>query len=831
MRIRSTIVGRSHGQDTELTSILAGLAALVASSVPTSSPVAVWRVRMVDDQFEAGQEPWDPDATTLNLLVATKSNSLVRLDGVAAEIREETLAEAIQFATTQCAEIAELYEELAEAFGQQAVPIDDRDPEVYFRVRNVVGSLLSDLELSELTGAEQDRVFVKLSDSLRNSVPPPGGASAQQEQLHHARVELYARKRFRALLRRAIRSDRRWDGRDREAIRSFVGRVGLVPGAHGSAALTLGDSASLSVTHLGAADFRHSGMVRAEADAEIHCLHEGVETAAFVGNALSAVAPAKARFPYVIRIGTPDNRPACQASLGVSAATLAMMDAGVPISQPVAAIGIGLMLGGRPNAFFDTTKWEQQLCDANLILAGTGRGITAILFQLQGGRANPEAVTETLEVARDSRLHLLREMLRTLRKPREDLAPEAPQSLIVDMPRSKLDNVTALSSNALRQIETAHGVHIRILDGERIVLWASGSEALEDAATAVREVADDAEIPQHKASQDWEEVAERLRTLVSKSRTDSVSMPEPRDPEDIRDDLLGFGLGYDLETISSLSAALTLGHAMLMGPPGTGKTSLLKLLPRFYSAPDRPHLEYVQVSEGWTSYEVLGGKTLIDKRLGVILGAFTRNLFDCIESGRPTILFLDEVNRSRPDSLFSGLMDCLLPGRDLVFEDLAVMECPTAIGMPNNFRLVCAMNDADVRFLNPISEQLSRRFHSVHVPPIDAQMERSIIVKQYGRGRSRRIVDELLDVVVAVREIESGLGSSTFGTSYVVRCAEILTLQSKGRANVTVDEVLAREIVPLLLKHDAAHRHSLAARVFEPMNMEICRARVLGLPT
>jgi Amt family ammonium transporter len=325
-------------------------------------------------------------------------------------------------------------------------------------------------------------------------------------------------------------------------------------------------------------------------------------------------------------------------------------------------------------------------------------------------------------------------------------------------------------------------------------------------------------------SKEWNDLASRLKRALELSHSRSAMLPRLRSPGAAQDVLLSRKLAFSPETVRDVIAGLERGHVLLVGPPACGKTSLMKNVCAFFEEDENKIVtNYVTTTPGLTSYDMIGGKRFIGRELGLHLGLFTSTIMACVESGFPTVLIVDELNRSIADDMFAGLMDCLLPGHtELVFPDFGIMTNGMDIlRIPSNFRLICAFNEEDFEYGFPISDQLMRRFAVVHVAPIDFNLERAAVLADLSPISPPS--EKLMQVIGELRNLQMKKKSPTvyFGTG---RISDALVLTQKNTENDDVDsiadEAFRKSILPALNHLEPSLKLQIARDILEVNGFE-----------
>jgi polyribonucleotide nucleotidyltransferase len=289
----------------------------------------------------------------------------------------------------------------------------------------------------------------------------------------------------------------RADGRGTTDIRPITCEVGILPRTHGSALFTRGETQSLAVATLGTTEDEQRIDALEGEYSRAFMLHYNfppfsvgeakplrspgrreVGHGALAERALKAVIPGKQVFPYTLRLVSDvleSNGSSSMAS--VCGGTLALMDAGVPIKEPVAGIAMGLIMeGGRSVVLSDILGLEDHLGDMDFKVTGTKNGVTALQMDIKIGGITPALMRQALEQARVGRLHILDKMLSALSAPRTNLSPFAPRIFMLKIKQDKIRDVIGPGGKTIRSIIAETGVKINVEDSGDVSI-ASADEA------------------------------------------------------------------------------------------------------------------------------------------------------------------------------------------------------------------------------------------------------------------------------------------------------------------------------------------------------------------
>jgi polyribonucleotide nucleotidyltransferase len=503
-QIIATVLSADQENDPAVLGIIGASAALVLSPVPFLGPLAAVVVGRKNGQFVIN--PTDGEASDLDIVVAGSKDAIMMVEGEAAFIEGEALIEAIDLAHKTMLPVIEMQEKLAEKVGKPK-----------WAVKGV--------EVSEELKAEI-RAAIEQGLLAAFSIRAKADRAQKVKEIYDARLLSYpnvdekiVRKALDEIVKETMRGQllstgKRIDGRTPDDIRPITCEVSVLPRTHGSAIFTRGETQALAVTTFGTS----------EDEQKIESIHFGESYKSFmlhynfppysvgevsflrapsrreIGHghlaerALSQILPVKDDFPYTIRVVSEileSNGSSSMAS--VCAGCLSLMDAGVPIKEPVAGIAMGLLLkDGNEVILTDILGDEDALGDMDFKVAGTRQGITAVQMDIKVKGITKEIMGRAVRLAQNGIGRILDIMARTLEKPREILSPYAPRIWTLKIRPEKIREVIGPGGKVIKGIVEQTGVKIDIEDSGivRIVSAdeASANKAIEIIKGITREV-------------------------------------------------------------------------------------------------------------------------------------------------------------------------------------------------------------------------------------------------------------------------------------------------------------------------------------------------------
>jgi len=507
IQVVATVLSADLENAADILAMIGASAALCVSSVPFLGPVGSVRVGRTDGSFVLNPTYAERDTSDLDLIVAVTSDGLIMLEGMADQLPEATVAEAIEFALPYAQDMVETQRRLAAAAGKPKIEfapltIGDDVRTSVSRFSAVIRSAIQDPDKKARENATA-KVLEQLQTDLAEEFP---------ERLAEVRaaVEEQTEAELRALI---LDGGRRPDGRGAEDIRSLSCEVGLLPRAHGSALFTRGQTQVMSVVTLGGVGdeqliddlgvveskrFMHHYNFPAYSVGEVRPMRgpsrRDLGHGSLVEHALLPLLPDEEAFPYTVRVVSEvleSNGSSSMAS--VCGSSLALMDAGVPIRDAIAGISIGMITDGkRRQLLTDIQGVEDFNGDMDFKIAGTREGITAVQLDTKLSGLSTDIVREALDQAKRARTALLDSMGSTMAAPRPELAPHAPRVFTLRIDPEKIGDVIGPGGKMIRKLEADFLCKIDIEQDGRVFIAApdqlSGERALSAVQDLTREV-------------------------------------------------------------------------------------------------------------------------------------------------------------------------------------------------------------------------------------------------------------------------------------------------------------------------------------------------------
>ena len=502
--------------DTDVLGICGASAALTISTIPFNGPVAAVRVGYVNSAFVINPTESELKYSDLDLVVAGTRDAVMMVEAGAQELAEAVMLEAVRRGHEALQPIIDLQERMAAAIGKakRQIALHVLAPELKAEVGGVTREPLMQTlykERKEERKAATDEVKAAM---LAHFAPRVEAGEVSVKDLNDAfQSELKYVTRQR-ILNEGIRPDLR----DLTTVRPISCDVGILPRPHGSGLFTRGETQVLTICTLGPGKDEQT-IDDISSDTKKRFIHQynfppfsvgetrplrgpgrrEIGHGALAERSVAAVVPGEEEFPYVIRLVSEvlsSNGSTSMAS--VCGSTLALMDAGVPISAPVAGVAMGLITGeeGRYAVLTDIQGIEDALGDMDFKVAGTADGVTGLQMDIKVKGITFEIMEQALQQAHDARLFILDKMLEVIQEPRETLSPYAPRIVKLQINPEKIGALIGPGGKNIRRIQDECKVSIEVQDDGTVLIATADGEAADKAVAQVKAITMDVEAGQ-----------------------------------------------------------------------------------------------------------------------------------------------------------------------------------------------------------------------------------------------------------------------------------------------------------------------------------------------
>jgi polyribonucleotide nucleotidyltransferase len=476
----STVMSANPDVDPDIPSLIGASAALSLSGLPFAGPIGAARVGYINGEYVLNPTNTQLAESKLDLVVAGTAQAVLMVESEAKVLPEDVMLGSVVFGHEQMQVVINAINELKAEAGKSAwdwtAPAgnDDLDAAVAAEAEAALNEAYR-ITVKQDRYAKVDEIKTAVKEKLCGGDEPAWSTDEVKDALSSLES--------RIVRGRVIRGEPRIDGRDTRTVRPIQVRTGVLPRTHGSALFTRGETQALVVTTLGtgrdaqiidalSGEFREPFMLHynfppfcvGETSFMLGPKRREIGHGKLARRAVQAVLPNLEDFPYVLRVVsevTESNGSSSMAS--VCGASLALMDAGVPVAAPVAGVAMGLVKEGDSYAVLtDILGDEDHLGDMDFKVAGTSDGVTALQMDIKIDGITSEIMSDALAQARDARLHILGEMNKVIDKPREKMSDWAPTIIAFKIDPEKIREVIGKGGSVIRQITEETGATIDI---------------------------------------------------------------------------------------------------------------------------------------------------------------------------------------------------------------------------------------------------------------------------------------------------------------------------------------------------------------------------------
>jgi polyribonucleotide nucleotidyltransferase len=494
----------------DVIAIIAASAALAISSIPFNGPIAGIKIGRVNGQFVVNPDLDVLETSDLHLVVAGTADAVMMVEAGASELPEATMLEAIELAHSEIKKIVAKIEELRGLAGKpkRVITKEPIDAALTAQVRGLVAGPIREAILIPNKSARQERLDQVLAETVEKLKSDDVNRTRHVKIIFHGLEYTEVRN---MILEKRVRAD----GRGPADIRPITCEVGVLPRAHGSAVFTRGETQSLAVVTLGTTDDEQRIDALEGEYMRTFMLHYNfppfsvgearplrspgrreVGHGALAERALKSVIPTKDKFPYTLRIVSEILESNGSSSMAtVCGGTLALLDAGVPIKEPVAGIAMGLIKeGDQVLVLSDILGLEDHLGDMDFKVTGTKNGVTALQMDIKIGGITSALMREALAQAKAGRLHILERMAQALNTPRTKLSAFAPRIFPLKVKQDKIRDIIGPGGKMIRSIIAETGVKINVEDTGDITIAASDEASAQKAIDMIKRLTEEVEV-------------------------------------------------------------------------------------------------------------------------------------------------------------------------------------------------------------------------------------------------------------------------------------------------------------------------------------------------
>lgn len=512
VQVVNTVLSVDQEATPEMAAMLGASIALCISDIPFNGPIAGVNVGLIDGEFTINAGPEDMARSEINLEVAGTKDAINMVEADAKEVDEETMLNALMFGHEKIKELIAFQEQIVEAVGKEKI-----DVPLFALDENIVSSVEA-MAKEEMIKAisipgklERYAAIDELDAKVVESFEEKEYATVEEHDKTIKQVKMVLGDLEKEEVRRLITEEKvRPDGRKVDEVRPLDAQVDLLPRVHGSAMFTRGETQVLSACTLGALGEvqKIDGLGMEDQKRFMHhynfppyCVGETgrmgspgrreIGHGALGERALRQVIPSEAEFPYTIRVVAEvleSNGSSSQAS--ICASTMALMAAGVPISNPVAGVAMGLVKKGENYTILtDIQGMEDHLGDMDFKVAGTKNGICALQMDIKIDGITKEILQEALAQAKVARGQIMDCMMSAISEPRDHLSPYAPKVAMMKIEPEQIKDVIGKGGDMINKIiAESDNVKIDIDDEGNVTIYHYSQDAIDHAMGMIKDL-------------------------------------------------------------------------------------------------------------------------------------------------------------------------------------------------------------------------------------------------------------------------------------------------------------------------------------------------------
>lgn len=510
-QVIATVLSYDETSNPIAAAMLGASAALYISDIPFETPVAGVNIGRLEGEFVINPSPEQLAESDLNLFLVGKDGAIIMVEAECEMVPENDIVAALDFGYEALKPLLALQQQLQEKIGKEKreVTVPDENTDLVKKVTKIAGQKLEQALVipTKIERAEASNNIIE--ETCEQLV-------TEESEITKKEVAAIISDLSKEIIRNNIlKNKRRIDGRSFTEVRPITCEIDILPKAHGSALFTRGETQAIVVTTLGTKDdeqmvddpsglhFKHFylhynfpaysvGEVRRIGPPQRREIGHGH----LAERSLINVLPDKENFPYTIRVVSEITESNGSSSMAtVCGSSLSLMDAGVPISSPVAGIAMGMVSDGKNNVILtDILGDEDHVGDMDFKVVGNSEGITALQMDIKIDGLSTKLVQQALDQAKEGRLHILSEMNKALGSARDTIADNAPRFLQYKISPSKIRDVIGPGGKIIKGIQAESGAKLDIDDSGVINISSADQKSAEKALALIREVTQEVEI-------------------------------------------------------------------------------------------------------------------------------------------------------------------------------------------------------------------------------------------------------------------------------------------------------------------------------------------------
>ena len=502
VQILPTVLSYDNENEADILSIIASSAALSISGLPFKEPIAASRVGYIDNNYVLNPSKEQLKESKLDLVVAGTKEAVLMVESEASGLTEKQMLDAVKFGHEKFIPVIKAIESLAKKSSKEAWKIEEKD---YSKLKNKISKELT----KDLEKAFSEKDKKKRSELVNLASEKCKSLFEGDDTYSELEISLQLKNLEKDIVRtKILKSKKRIDGRGLSDVRPIKCEVGVLPRTHGSALFTRGETQALVTITLGTTEDEQrieslEGQKRVRFMLHYNFPPFSVGETGRIGTgrrevghgklawrALNSSLPEKEKFPYTLRIVSEITESNGSSSMAtVCGASLALMDAAVPIAEPVAGIAMGLIKEKKEfSVLSDILGDEDHLGDMDFKVAGTKDGITSLQMDIKITGITFEIMEQALNQAKDGRTHILAEMNKAIKSSRKEMSKYTPKIETVKVDKKDIAAVIGKGGATIREIVELSGAKVDVKDTGEVTIAAPDEKSRKKAMEMVKNI-------------------------------------------------------------------------------------------------------------------------------------------------------------------------------------------------------------------------------------------------------------------------------------------------------------------------------------------------------
>ncbi len=502
VQVLPTVLSYDNENEADILSIIASSAALAISGLPFQGPVAASRVGYINDKYVLNPSKEQLKESKLDLVVAGTKDAVLMVESEASGLSEKQMLDAVKFGHENFSQVIKAIENLKKKCAKEEWKIEEKD---YSKLNKKISKELT----KDLEKAFSEKDKKKRSELVNLATEKCKSLFEEDETYSELEILLQLKNLEKDIVRtKILKTKKRIDGRGLSDVRPIKCEVGVLPRTHGSALFTRGETQALVTTTLGTTEDEQrieslEGQKRVRFMLHYNFPPFSVGETGRIGTgrrevghgklawrALNSSLPDKEKFPYTLRVVSEITESNGSSSMAtVCGASLALMDAAVPIAEPVAGIAMGLIKEKKEfSVLSDILGDEDHLGDMDFKVAGTKSGITSLQMDIKITGITFEIMEQALNQAKDGRAHILNEMNKAIKSSRKEVSKYTPKIETIKVDKKDIAAVIGKGGATIREIVELSGAKVDVKDTGEVTIAAPDEESRKKAMEMVKNI-------------------------------------------------------------------------------------------------------------------------------------------------------------------------------------------------------------------------------------------------------------------------------------------------------------------------------------------------------